>query len=67
MSRTGYIIYIKQTKESHMTEHEIIELALSILHEKIQSDPDFRREIAEGQDIDEYELANAIANVFYRH
>jgi hypothetical protein len=50
-----------------MTEHEIIELALSILHEKIQSDPDFRKEIAEGQDIDEYELANAIANVFYRH
>tara|TARA_R110000824_G_scaffold180663_3_gene361171 strand:+ start:547 stop:699 length:153 start_codon:yes stop_codon:yes gene_type:complete len=50
-----------------MTEHEIIELALSLLHEKIQSDPDFRRETAEHQGADEYELANEIANVFYRH
>jgi hypothetical protein len=50
-----------------MTEHEIIELALSLLHEKIQSDPDFRKEIAEEKEVDEYVLANAIANVFYRH
>jgi hypothetical protein len=57
----------KLLKESHMTEHEIIELALSILHEKIQSDPDFRRKVSEEQEVDEYVLANAIANVFYRH
>jgi|TARA_R110002124_G_scaffold277643_1_gene449209 hypothetical protein len=48
-----------------MEQHEIIELALSLLHERIQSDPDFRREVAEEKEMDEYELADEIANVFY--
>ena len=48
--------------------HEVIEIALSMLHERAQVDEDFVENILDRFDVqDAEELRELIANVFYSH
>jgi hypothetical protein len=48
--------------------HEVIEIALSILHERAQTDEDFVENILDRfEDMTTEDLKELIANVFYSH